>query len=318
MITVNRSKIKKLIKRIELITAVERGFEKYSKGMAIVPMPGHLDFTSPPGNVHIKYGAIRDEKTFTVKISNGFFDNPKIGLSSSQGLVLVFSQKTGVLEAILFDEGLVTDLRTAAAGAVVAKYLAPTKIQGVGVIGTGIQARLQIEYLTEVLNFNEIFVYGRNPNSINNYINDMKARGISARSASSVDELVEKTNYIITTTPSKTEFLFPKHYKPGLHITAMGADGQDKHEVSSKLLAMANVKVVDSKEQCFRYSDTSYAVSEKLVQKKEVLEIGEIINNKKLGRINNNQFTFADLTGVAVQDIVAAELILDKLNQEVA
>ena len=82
-----------------------------------------------------------------MKIASGFYKNPALGISSSNGLNLVFNQKTGVLETILLDEGYLTDVRTAIAGAVVAKYLAPDTVKSIGIIGCGIQARLQLKYL---------------------------------------------------------------------------------------------------------------------------------------------------------------------------
>ncbi|HEY4964119.1 MAG TPA: hypothetical protein VIH90_05480 [Candidatus Saccharimonadales bacterium] len=311
----NRAEIEKVIIKSELIKAVEEGFKQYSLGNVIVPPVGHLDFDNPPGNVHIKYGAVKGDQTFTIKVANGFYDNPMSGLSSSQGVVMVFSQKTGVLEALLFDEGLITDLRTAAAGAVVAKYLAANKIDAVGVVGTGIQARLQIEFLKEVIDFNKVYVYGRNDDSVEKYIVDMRNKGFNVESAKTVDILTEKTNYIVTTTPTTKPLLFANNLKPGLHITAMGADGPNKQEIDAKLIADVDIKAVDSKSQCFAYSDTSFAINESLIDKTSVLEIGEIIANKDLGRVNDKQITFADLTGVAVQDIVAAELILSKLGE---
>ena len=312
----NRAQIEAVIVKSELIDAVEEGFKQYSLGNVAVPPVGHLDFDNPPGNVHIKYGAINGAQTFAVKIANGFYDNPKLGLSSSQGVVMVFSQKTGVLEALLFDEGLITDLRTAAAGAVVARYLAPKRIDAVGVIGTGIQARLQIEFLKEVMDFNKVYVYGRSGASVNEYIGDMASKGFDVEQVATVNELVEKANYIITTTPSKTPLLFSKNLKKGLHVTAIGADGPDKQEVAPEFIAATDIKTVDSKSQCFTYSDTSFTINDSLVDKADILEIGEIIANRELGRSSDEQITFADLTGVAVQDIVAAELILSRLAEK--
>lgn len=314
MNTYSRAEIEKVIVKSELISAVEEGFRKYSKGKVVVPPVGHLDFNNPPGNVHIKYGAVTGDKIFTIKVANGFYDNPKLGLSSSQGVVMVFSQQTGVLEALLFDEGLITDMRTAAAGAVVAKYMSPLSIDSVGVIGTGIQARLQIEFLKEVREFKTVYVYGRREDAVQAYIQDMVKKGFKVQSVDSVDELSTVADIIVTTTPSKTPIIHAVNAKAGLHVTAIGADGPDKQEIESGFVSLADVKVVDSKKQCFEYSDTSYAIKDRSINAADVLEIGEIIISPKLGRQSNEQITFADLTGVAVQDIVAAELILSKLR----
>jgi ornithine cyclodeaminase len=92
--------------------------------------------------VHIKYGAISGDEYFVIKIASGFYDNIKLNLPTFNGLMLVFSQKTGELVSILLDEGHLTNIRTAAAGAVTGKVLAPEKVFDIGVFGAGIQGRL--------------------------------------------------------------------------------------------------------------------------------------------------------------------------------
>ena len=153
--------IKQAINISELLPAIEEGFKLYSQGKVVVPPVGHLNFENPPGDTHIKYGYIRHDEYYVIKVASGFYDNPKIGLSSSNGLMLVFSQKTGELPGILLDEGYLTDVRTAVAGAIVAKYLAPKHVRKVGIVGTGIQAHLQLKLLQYVTDCNEVIVYGR-------------------------------------------------------------------------------------------------------------------------------------------------------------
>src|ERR1700729_4519737 len=146
----SRRQIEKVIEPKEVIAAMERAFSAYSKGEAVIPPVGALEFEDPPGDCHIKYGYLKHGATFTVKIATGFWKNPERGLASSNGVVLVFSSQTGELLTIFQDEGYLTDMRTAAAGAVAAKYLAPQEIGAIGIIGAGIQAKLQLEYLREV------------------------------------------------------------------------------------------------------------------------------------------------------------------------
>ena len=145
-----RTQIEKTIRPAEVIAAMERAFVAYSRGEAIIPPVGQMEFEDPPGDCHIKYGYLRRGTTFTVKIATGFSKNPERGLPSSNGVILVFSDQTGELLTILLDEGYLTDVRTAAAGAVAAKYLAPPKIECIGMFGAGTQARLQLEFLREV------------------------------------------------------------------------------------------------------------------------------------------------------------------------
>ena len=132
-----RSAIERAIQASDAIAAMERALVAYSRGEAVIPPVGHMEFVEPPGDCHIKYGYIRADATFTVKIATGFWKNSERGLPSSNGVVLVFSSHSGELLAILQDEGYLTDIRTAAAGAVAAKLLAPRRIRAIGIIGSG-------------------------------------------------------------------------------------------------------------------------------------------------------------------------------------
>ena len=142
--------IRKRLETIDPITCVEEAFRSFSRGEAIVPPPGELIFENPPGDVHIKYGYIGGGEFYVVKIASGFYENPRHGLPSSNGVMLAFNRQTGALAAILDDRGHLTDMRTAAAGAVAAKYLAPADVETIGVIGTGMQAELQVKFLQSV------------------------------------------------------------------------------------------------------------------------------------------------------------------------
>ena len=136
--------IKEIVKTMDVVAAIEAGFIQYSNGKTVVPPVGELILEDPPGDVHIKYGYIKKDDYYVIKIASGFYENSAVGLPSSNGLMLLFNQQTGSPVAVLLDEGFLTDVRTAAAGALVANYFAPKKIKAVGIIGTGIQARLQL------------------------------------------------------------------------------------------------------------------------------------------------------------------------------
>ena len=138
---IHLAEIKKRLKNIDVAAAMEEGFIQYSNGNTVVPPVGELIFDNPPGDVHIKYGYIKKDTYYVIKIASGFYENPKLGIASCQGLMLLFDQKTGELAAVLLDEGHLTDIRTAAAGALVAKYFAPPQIKAIGIIGTGMESR---------------------------------------------------------------------------------------------------------------------------------------------------------------------------------
>ena len=166
--------IKRLIDIPLLIRKIETGFVLYSDGQVVVPPVGFLHFDQPPGDVHIKYGFVKGDDIYVLKMASGFYNNSGADLPVADGLILVFDQQTGHLKLILHDEAWLTDMRTAAAGAVAAKYLAPENIHHIGIIGTGVQARLQLELLKDVVDCQSCFIWGRDTNKVQAMIEEKK------------------------------------------------------------------------------------------------------------------------------------------------
>ena len=149
MIILEKSEIKHLLNDVDLVSPIREGFIQYSKGKCVIPPVGELLFNNPPGDVHIKYGYITDEKYYVIKIASGFPKNEKLNISNGQGMILLFDQKTGTPLITLLDDAILTDIRTAIAGQICAKNFS-NKIKRIGVIGTGMQAKLQVEYLKNI------------------------------------------------------------------------------------------------------------------------------------------------------------------------
>jgi ornithine cyclodeaminase len=305
-----RTEIEKVIRPVEVIAAMERAFVAYSRGEAVVPPVGQLEFKEPPGDCHIKYGYLKNGETFTVKIATGFWKNPEHGLPSSNGVVLVFSSRTGELLTILQDEGYLTDIRTAAAGAVAAKYLAPQNVECIGLIGSGTQARLQLEYLKEVTPCRRVLLWARSRERAL----AVRVEGFEIEIASSVHALAQEARLIVTTTASTRWLLGVADVRPGTHITAVGADGGGKQELEPRLFAVSVLCLVDSRTQCSQYGDSSYAIKDNWTRPENLVELGALISNRAFRRRSVADITIADLTGVAVQDIVVAELALKQLQ----
>jgi len=300
------SEIKDVIHRnsaTDLIQSIEEGFVMYSHKKVVVPPVGYLGFKRPPGDVHIKYGYIEGDDYYVIKIASGFYNNPSIGLNTGNGMMLLFSQKTGETLSILLDKGYLTDIRTAAAGAVAAKYLAPSKVSAIGIVGTGTQARLQLEYLRTVTSCREVIVWGRSEDKLSLFKNDLSLKDFSITTTTDIKYLTSRCNLIVTTTPSRMALLMSAHILPGTHITAMGADADGKQEIDPLLFAKADIVVADSKDQCIDHGDCYYAVTDNIIDPSKIVELGQVIENKNLRRVNDQQITIADLTGVAIQDI---------------
>ncbi len=303
--------IKDILKSVDIIPSIEKGFIAYSTGNTVTPPVGELLFEKPSGDAHIKYGYIVGDKYYVVKIASGFYENPKINLPSSNGLSLLFSQKTGELLSIFLDEGYLTNLRTAAAGAIAAKYLAPKKIKTIGIIGTGTQAKLQLKLLKSVIHCKEVIAYGIDKNNLLQFQAEMQNEGFNIHTTENVEELASNANLIITTTPSSTPILFAKHIKKGTHITAVGADSPHKQELDENIFGLADIIVADSISQCCERGDIAHAIKNKIISPNNIIELGNIISGKTHGRSNDNQITIVDLTGLAVQDIQIAKVVYE-------
>jgi len=305
---INIQDIKSILKDIDTVTAIEEGFIQYSNGNTIVPPVGELLFEEPKGEAHIKYGYIKNDDYYVIKIASGFYDNPALGIPSSQGLMLLFNQKTGQTVAVLLDEGYLTDIRTAVAGTIVAKYFAPKNITAIGIIGTGIQARLQLQYLQQHTSCKTVWIWGRNMEKVQAYVSEMN-KTYDFHIATDPAEVVKNCNLIITTTPATTPLLMAQDVQPGTHITAVGSDTEDKQELDSKLLKNADIIIADSIPQSKTRGEIYQARKTGAITDEKIIELGMAIQDISLQRTNDNQITIADLTGVAVQDIMIAKAV---------
>ncbi len=313
---VNLNQIKETLKNIDPIQAIEQGFVAYSQGKVVVPPVGEMIFERPPGDVHIKYGYIIGDEYYVIKIASGFHDNIKLNLPTCLGLMLVFKQKTGELACILLDEGYLTNIRTAAAGAVVAKYLAPRTVQRIGIFGAGIQGKMQLEYLRSTVECDEVIVWGINQQELNDYIKAVEPLECYIQTTQDAEEVAATCNLIVTATPSKSPLLLAEQITKGTHITAVGSDTPEKQELDSKILQMADIVVADSISQSQARGEIFKALEAGLIKKENLVELGNVIGNKELQRSSDEQITVADLTGVAVQDIQISKAVFEVLKPD--
>lgn len=297
-----------------LIDELAEGFIAYSEGSVNVPPVAHLGFDEPRGDVHIKYGYIQDDDVFVIKIADGFEGNAALGLPPGDGMLLVFDRLTGMSRAVLLDHAYLTDLRTAAAGAVVARALAPRKVERIGVIGTGVQARLQLELLGRVLPCRDAMVFGRDGHRAERYVQDMAVHGFSVIIAPDADTVAAECEIVVTATTARTPLFRAGSVRPGTHVSAFGADSPGKQELEPALLGRADVVVVDSLSQTSEHGELAHALQAGEIEADRVHELGEVLRDPSLGRTSDDQITVCDMTGVAVQDIVVAKHVLAQLS----
>jgi len=280
------------------IEAVESALVAYSSGEAELPSVIHLDVPEARGEIHVKAGHIHGAPAYAVKVASGFYaaDPPAI-----DGLVIVFDAETGAPVAFLLDGGYVTDTRTGAAGGVAARWLAPEHATVVGVVGTGIQARRQVEALRCVRDVTEVRVWGRDADRASAAASDG-----GCVISPSVREAVDAADVVITCTASTEPVVRAEWIAPGTHITAVGSDGAGKQELDPELLRRADVLVVDSLDQCRRLGELQHALD----VADRAVELGTVCAGTSPGRTSSTQLTVCDLTGVGVQDVAAANAVL--------
>lgn len=306
--------IRRAVEVPRLIDELAGGFIAYSAGNVVVPPVAHLGFDSPRGDVHIKYGYIRDDDVFVIKIADGFDDNPARGLPPGDGMMLVFDRRTGMAQAVLLDHAYLTDLRTAAAGAVVARALAPRRVERIGIFGSGVQGHLQLELLAAVTDCRSAMIHGRDARRSERYVRDMAEHGFDVAIAPDADSLAAACDIIVTATTARAPLFRAEAVRPGTHVSAFGADAPGKQELDPALMGRADVVVVDSISQTSHHGELAHALAAGTVAIERVRELGDVLRDPSLGRTDEEQITVCDLTGVAVQDIVIAKHVLAQLS----
>lgn len=290
----------------EALAAVEPSFGWLSSGSARSQILV-LKFPERRGQVDIKTAPAAGQKRFAIKIATGFYENSADGLPNASGMMALVNTYSGFPEALLLDNGYLTHLRTALAGAVAAKYLAADNISTVGVVGAGLQARLQIQALALVRTFDTLLVYSPRPKEVEAYATEMHASlGIQVVPAA-LQALVERSDVVVTTTPSKRALVQAAWLHPGIHITAMGSDTDEKQELEGEVLSRADIVCCDDRVQCARIGELRHAVAAGFLEGAgHPIELGELVLGTARGRTSEDEITVCDLTGVGVQDTAIA------------
>ena len=305
----NSDEIKNCVKFEKvLIPIIEEAFKSLSLGKTVMPPIMRIDIEKYHGESDVKAAYINGLDSFAVKVASGFFNNPKLGLPSSNGLMILLDSKTGVIKSVLLDKGYLTDVRTAIAGAIASKYLSNPESSTVAIIGAGIQARMQLEALTLVRNIKNVNVWSRKVNKTNEFIKNLsKDFNLNYQAVESTDEVIKNADILITATPSKKPLIQYSSLPKGIHITAMGSDAEEKNELDPKIIKNCDSYVPDNQVQTSVLGELNHAIRMGLINKEyNFNDLGEIILNPKLGRKNKEDITVVDLTGTGVQDTAIA------------
>ena len=305
---------------LDAIACVENAFEALATKAVIMPPIMRLDIIENNGEIDVKTAYIPGVDSLAIKISPGFFDNPNLGLPSVNGLMVLFSTRTGMVEALLLDNGFLTDIRTAAAGAVAAKHLARADSRKAAILGAGVQAGLQLEALTLVRDIEAATIWARNAHKARARAEELSTRlNIEVTASPDIADATRGADIIVTTTPSTTPLLTTDHIVSGQHITAMGSDSEHKQEIDSSVLANQVDYFCDRLSQVRVLGELHHAIEKQLLNPDDAFpELGQVIAHQSPGRQHHEDTTLCDLTGTGIQDTAIATLAYQRCLQQQA
>lgn len=307
--------LRRLVCFEDLIEPVSRAFQQSSAGEAdnglIVAFP-LADRTQ--GDVYVKTGTLRGHSVYIVKVSPWFAANLQQGQPQG-GFMAVFDSATGHTRALLDEQHYLSDIRTAAAGALAARALAPAEVTTVTVVGAGAQAYWQVRALHRERPFAILQIVARDHS---------RAQRLGARLTEALPALevrfpdlesgVRSADVVITATSAREPFLDGSWLRAGQHITAVGADDPSKCELSASALRQGEV-FVDSIETATHNGDVYQAIAAARYQPQLLAgELGDVLASRRAGRTSADQITIAKFVGIGAQDLVAAEVALEKLS----
>ena len=278
----------------------------FSNGDSVVPMPLHLSFPDANGECHVKAGYNNNDELFIIKVATGFYNNSTLGLSSSDGLMLVCCKRTGVINAILCDSGYLTTLRTAIT-ACIAVTVTPWPIDEISIVGTGELARLTIEIMHQQYPKTCIYLWGRNGATVDQIQHDYPF----VRREDNLSSLVKRGGVVVTTTASKIPLIYAHDIGEKIHLIALGADQPNKQEINSEIFSIADQVIVDSKERAPHFGDSAAAFKDQKIQLSKLIEIGCVLQS---GVNKNAHVILTDFTGIAPQDIGIAKYVVESLS----
>ena len=299
-----RTDLANLLTPEDCLSSVEEAFRSYGEGR--VTAPKSLGLHAATGTFHIK-AAIAD--VFAAKINANFPENPRHHqLPTIQGVIVVFDMERGTPLAIL-DSALITTLRTAAATAVAAKYLARRGAETITVIGCGTQGRASLEALRLVRPIRKVYAYDADAAAADRFAREMSARyDVDVQSVAAFDDAIAASDIVVTCTTARAAILDVRHLHPGLFIAAVGADNPEKQELTPALLRQSNV-VADILEQSATMGDLHHALEAGVLTRDDVHgELADVICGRVRGRQSEDEVFVFDSTGTALQDVAVASL----------
>ena len=300
--------IRRTLVHSEVIARMRDAVIANARGECDTPMPMHLDIPPEQGEIHMKSSYRLGGRHFALKIASTFPTNVERGLPTGNGMMLLSSAETGEPVAFLADAGHLTDVRTAAVAAMVAQELG-RRDQAIGILGAGVQARLQAQMHAEVLDLKQVWICGRNAQRADECRRDLRTLlpGVDVETAGSPGEVARRARLIVTATASRQPLLVADDLQPGTHISAVGADSVGKQELDAGILRRAALVLADSRRQCEKLGELQHVPD---IWGKAT-EIGAFCESPAMW--NRDGITVCDFTGLGAEDLYIAEYVWEKI-----
>jgi ornithine cyclodeaminase len=301
------SAIRRVLVYSEIVDLMRDALMAQFRGECQTPMPMHLDIAIAQAEVHMKSSYRRGGRYFALKVASTFPGNIGRGLPTGNGMMLLASAETGQPVALLADAGHLTDVRTAAAAAMVARQLG-RKDRVLGIVGTGVQARLQAQMHAAILPLEKIWIWGRDGARAEECRRDLLTLlpGTEVEIATSAAGIAGQAQLIVTCTAARAPLLSAIDVQPGTHISAVGSDSAGKQELDPAILRGGSLILADSRRQCEKLGELQHASSEW----ERAVEIGEFCLSPCA--IGPNAITVCDFTGLGVEDLYIAEYCYER------
>jgi alanine dehydrogenase len=303
-VLLSESDVKSILTMPIALESVENSFNRLADGTAQVHSRARLHV---PGKSYLHYMAAADA-------TSGYM-GLKIYTSAKEGLrflILLFSAESGDLLAQI-EADYVGQMRTGAASGVATRLLARADAKSVGIIGTGLQARTQLEAISLLRKIESVRAFSRDASRREKFAADMTAKfGIQVTAVSAAEQAVREMDIVVTSTTSTNPVVEGRWLKPGTHLNAIGANFPQKHELDAEAIRRCDIIVADSRAQSkIESGDLIQMYGDDQRRWTNVIEFAEIVSGKTPGRTNENQITLFKSNGIATEDIVVAGRIYE-------
>lgn len=291
-----------------LIPALRQGFIDYSDGRAHSAPITNIDFPQARGEMHIKPGYLESTPDACVKVVTCFYDNPRDGLPTRDGCVLVVDRANGQMKALLADGGLITDMRTAGSSAVAVDLLQRREEIDLGLVGSGTQALWHVRAIAAVRTIRSVRIWGRDQGKVA-LLADRIVSELAIRAAAASLEAALASDVVVTATPAREPIVGNQALKAGAVIVAMGADAVGKRELAAEAAKRIAQFVADDAAQCRKYGELQW-----LPEERSALELGRLLAGLEKYHADPADVVVYDSTGLGFQDAVGARLVLEALG----